>query len=403
MSESDIEAKQIHTKKLEELLVAPIFDIFHVQRAQLEEKTESQNSLLFHFKASMAKVRTWNASTVKTFVDNLVTRFPVLGEEFDTAFEELQQVTCSILNASSNINNYEPVVQPSHTYIHEFISACADAFISFPEWFAVDSKSAEYQTCKNNAKVRMAQSGVVPNAVMTFIKTSRRQTAEEDANSDMDIFGDNQSTQSDQSVASDVSSVRGPKKINIKSGLVEEVSTGATEQPPRQERAASPEVAVSVPDQRSQPTDEEREATNGDSVVPAQQEHEGPEQLQDDESSPQHSIDTREENTADSDVLSLSFDGNGSLSAVDTSVYSDSMEYTSSSSPDTESSTDDSIWSSDDSCTDSDTDSDTESDTESDTASDSTSTADSSEVSLYWESVSDGSFYTAHESDMSDD
>lgn len=401
MAESDIEAKQLHTKKLEELLLAPIFDIFHVQRAQLEEKTESQNSLLFHFKASMAKVRTWNASTVKTFVDNLVTRFPVLGEEFDTAFEELQQVTCSILNASSNINHYEPVVQPSHTYIHEFISACADAFISFPEWFAVDGKSAEYQTCKNNAKVRMAQCSVVPNTVMTFIKTSRRQTSpdavvtsttpsEEDANSDMDIFGDNQSTQSDQS---DVSSVRGPKKIKIKSGVVQE------EVVPTMEPAREPAVDQGQTQQAEEP-DDQREVSEPEATQSEQQEEpeaDQPEQqvqVQDSDEEPEHNSDTEAEDAVDSDAFSLSFDGDetGSLSSMDTSGYSDSTEYTSSSLPEstedsTKDSTEDSVWSSDDSSTES----------------DSTSTAESSDVSLYWESVSDGSFYTAHESETDDD
>lgn len=393
MAESDIEAKQIHTKKLEELLLSPIFDIFHVQRAQLEEKTESQNSLLFHFKASMAKVRTWNASTVKTFVDNLVTRFPVLGEEFDTAFEELQQVTCSILNASSNINHYEPVVQPSHTYIHEFISACADAFISFPEWFAVDGKSAEYQTCKNNAKVRMAQCSVVPNTVMTFIKTSRRQTgeeavatsptpSEEDANSDMDIFGDNQSTQSDQS---DVSSVRGPKKINIKSGVVEEEVVPTIEPAPVQTQQA--QQAQEADDQRevSEPEGEQPvqpEAEQQEEPAVEQQEEPEVDQQQDSDEELEHNSET----AMDSDAFSLSFDGDetGSLSSMDTSEYSDSSEYTSSSLPD---SSEDSVWSSDDSSTES----------------DSTSTAESSDVSLYWESVSDGSFFTANESETDDD
>jgi len=104
--------------RLEDLLVGPMFDIFHVQRAQLAEKTESQNSLLFHFKASMAKVRTWNASTVKAFVTNLITRFPVLGDEFERSFDDLQQVTCKILNASSDINNRVPDVQKQRQDSH---------------------------------------------------------------------------------------------------------------------------------------------------------------------------------------------------------------------------------------------------------------------------------------------
>ena len=231
MAESDIEAKSIHTRKLEELLIGPIFDIFHVQRAQLSEKTETENSLLFHFKSSMAKVRTWNASTVNNFVSNLVDRFPVLGDDFDTAFAELQDVTCSILNASSNVNQYEAVYESRHTYLHEFISACADSFISFPEWFAVAESSSEFQTCKNNAKVRMGQSSVVGNTVMHFVKTSPRE-AEANHPEDADYadkeapFSDDQSA---TSTASDVSSVPGSKNINIKSGLVTHEDTSKHE------------------------------------------------------------------------------------------------------------------------------------------------------------------------------
>lgn len=232
MADSDLEAKKLHIGRLEEVLVIPMFDIFHVQRAQLAEKTESQNELLFHFKASMAKVRTWNASTIRNFIGGLTTRFPVLGEEFEKTFQELQEVTCRVLNASSSINEYSPVVEPTHTYLHELISACADSFISHPEWFQVSQSSPEYQTVLNNMKVRMAQSAVVPNSVMAFIKTSRREEDADDAteqpndaeNSDMDIFDNG-------SEASEASTVKGSKSINIKSGLVREEEPQADEAP----------------------------------------------------------------------------------------------------------------------------------------------------------------------------
>ena len=220
MAEADLEAKKLHTKRLEEMLAAPVFDIFHIQRAQLAEKTESDNSLLFHFKSSMARVRTWNSGTVRNFVGGLIERFPILGDEFENTFQELQQVTCRILNASSNINEYEATNEPSHTYLHELISACADSFISHPEWFKVSPSSPEHQTVLNNMKVRMGQSAVVANAVMAFTKTSRQaQDASEDRHSDMDIFEDNDSG---DSASSDASSVKGSKSINVKSGVVTE-------------------------------------------------------------------------------------------------------------------------------------------------------------------------------------
>ena len=81
----------------------------------------------------------------------------MLGEEFEKTSQELQKVTCTVLNASSSINEYIPVVEPTHTYLHELISACADSFISHPEWFQVSQSSPEYQTVLNIIKVRMTQ------------------------------------------------------------------------------------------------------------------------------------------------------------------------------------------------------------------------------------------------------
>ncbi len=229
MANHDVEAKNMMIKKMEDLLITPIFDIFHVQRAQLAEKTESQNSLLFHFKSSMSRIRTWNISTIKNFTENLIERFPVLGSEFDSTFEELQSITCSVLNSTSTVNNYHPVLEPNHTYIHEFISSCADAFISYPEWFAMDSDSTEFQTCKNNAKIRMKQTNIVENTVMTFVKTSRKEddTVEENTSKYMseDDMDGSESDRSDESVSSSLSSessVKVTKKINIKSGSVTE-------------------------------------------------------------------------------------------------------------------------------------------------------------------------------------
>ena len=167
---SQIEAKSICIHKLEDLLVDPMFTIFHVQHSQIASRTETQNSLLFHFKSSMAKVRNWNMATIKDFCETLMTRFPILGESFERLFLELQELTCKILNETSDSSSYEPVSSETFNYLHSFISACSDAFISNPDWFAVEESSTEYQTCKNNAKARMKQANVVENTVMNFVK-----------------------------------------------------------------------------------------------------------------------------------------------------------------------------------------------------------------------------------------
>eukprot|EP00903_Cladosiphon_okamuranus_P017773 g16360.t2 len=106
-------------------------------------------------------------------------------------------------------------------------------------------------------KVRMAQSGVVSNSVMAFIKTSRRAADTDSANeqpndaenSDMDIFDNN----SEASDASDVSTVKGSKSINIKSGLVTEEGLQPSDPPsgpPADEAPGNPTPeAPAVPDE----------------------------------------------------------------------------------------------------------------------------------------------------------
>ena len=171
---SNVEAKSICVHKLEDLLLEPMFTIFHVQHSQIAAKTETKNSLIYHLKCSMAKVRHWNSQTVRDFCANLVTRFPALGEAFPHLFGELQELTCKILNDSSESSSYIPVREELHTFIHSFISACSDAFISHTHWFAVEESSTEYQSCKNNAKVRMQQANVVENTVMNFVRRGPR-------------------------------------------------------------------------------------------------------------------------------------------------------------------------------------------------------------------------------------
>ncbi|CAM9106556.1 unnamed protein product [Sphacelaria rigidula] len=175
MAGSSVEAKSICVRKLEDLLVDPMFTIFHVQHAQIAAKTETNNSLIYHLQCSMAKVRHWNSTTVRDFCANLVTRFPVLGDTFSHLFRELQELTYKILNESSDSSSYAPMEEETHTILHSFISACSDAFIAHTQWFAVEESSTEFQSCKNNAKIRMQQANIVDNTVMNFVKAGPKE------------------------------------------------------------------------------------------------------------------------------------------------------------------------------------------------------------------------------------
>ncbi len=176
---ASVEAKSICVRKLEDLLLDPMFTIFHVQHAQIASKTETNNSLIYHLKCSMAKVRHWNSTTVRDFCANLVSRFPALGDSFPHLFRELQELTCKILNESSESSSYVPVSEETHTFLHSFISACSDAFIAHTHWFAVEESSTEFQSCKNNAKVRMQQANIVENTVMNFVKAGPKEVEDE--------------------------------------------------------------------------------------------------------------------------------------------------------------------------------------------------------------------------------
>ena len=59
-----VEAKAICIKHLEDMLIDPMFTIFHVQHSQIEARTGSDSDLLHHFKTSMSKVKTWNSTVV---------------------------------------------------------------------------------------------------------------------------------------------------------------------------------------------------------------------------------------------------------------------------------------------------------------------------------------------------
>lgn len=237
---SETEAKSICVHKLEDLLLEPMFTIFHVQHKQIASKTETQNSLIYHLKCSMAKVRGWNSTTVRDFCSNLMTRFPSLSEDFLTLFRELQHLTCKILNQSSEASTYVPLKEEVHTYLHSLISACSDAFISHTHWFAVEESSTEYQSCKNNAKVRMQQANVVENTVMNFVKAGpklledARPTFNEespsvgsvsvDGDEDDDDFGQEKESdiESDFTDESGDSRTLGKKSIDLVSGAVQE-------------------------------------------------------------------------------------------------------------------------------------------------------------------------------------
>ena len=77
---STVEAKAICIKHLEDILVDPMFTIFHVQHKQIESRTDSDSDLIHHFKNSMSKVKTWNSNVVKDFCSSLPIRFPQLND-----------------------------------------------------------------------------------------------------------------------------------------------------------------------------------------------------------------------------------------------------------------------------------------------------------------------------------
>ena len=168
---SNVEAKSICIRKMEDMISDPVYTIFHVQRKQIANRTETDNATLFHFKNSLGKVKEWNSSTVKDFCSSLPMRFPVL-EGFEQLFNELQNIVCKILNESSDSNVYSIATDEVHHYLHAILSACSEVFISCPQLFAVDEDSTEFTTCKTNAKTRVSQMNIVENTIMSFVKSS---------------------------------------------------------------------------------------------------------------------------------------------------------------------------------------------------------------------------------------
>ena len=168
---SNVEAKSICIRKMEDMISDPVYTIFHVQRKQIANRTETDNATLFHFKNSLGKVKEWNSSTVKDFCSSLPMRFPVL-EGFEQLFNELQNIVCKILNESSDSNVYSIATDEVHHYLHAILSACSEVFISCPQLFAVDEDSTEFTTCKTNAKTRISQMNIVENTIMSFVKSS---------------------------------------------------------------------------------------------------------------------------------------------------------------------------------------------------------------------------------------
>ena len=171
-----VEAKAICIKHLEDMLIDPMFTIFHVQHSQIEARTGSDSDLLHHFKTSMSKVKTWNSTVVKDFCSSLPVRFPQLVE-FERLFFELQDIMCNIMNESSVSNAYSPIREEVHNILHEFVSSCSDAFIGNLEWFSCEEDSSEFQLSKNNAKTTMQQTTMVENVAMKFIKASPKDDA----------------------------------------------------------------------------------------------------------------------------------------------------------------------------------------------------------------------------------
>ena len=180
---STVEAKAICIKHLEDILIDPMFTIFHVQHKQIEARTDSDTDLIHHFKNSMSKVKTWNSNIVKDFCSSLPIRFPQLTD-LQRLFSELQDITCNILNESSISNNYTPVREEIHHVLHEFVSACSDSFIGNIEWFSVDENSPEFQSYKNTAKQVIQQTNMVENVAMSFIKAQPKDSEDDKNNSD---------------------------------------------------------------------------------------------------------------------------------------------------------------------------------------------------------------------------
>ena len=205
---SDVVAKNLFVLKLEDIILVPMFTLFRVQHDQIASRTETNNSLLYHFKSSMANVRHWNSVTVRDFCKNLVVQFPQLGDTFQTLFSELQQITCKILNKTSESTLYEIVSTEPCSFLHSLMSACSDAFISHPQWFAVEEGSTEYQTCLNKAKLCMQEAKVVEKTIMDYIKVETKQNtskhnkeccgASDDFNFDIDYNENNDNSNSNK-------------------------------------------------------------------------------------------------------------------------------------------------------------------------------------------------------------
>lgn len=178
---SNVEAKSICIRKMEDMISDPVYTVFHVQRKQIANRTETDNATLFHFKNSMGKVKEWNSSTVRDFCSSLPMRFPVL-EGFGQLFNELQNIICRILNESSESNVYSITTAETYEYLHSILSACSEVFISCPQLFAVGEDSTEFTTCKTNARTKISQMNVVENTIMTFVKSSPKPMVENSEN-----------------------------------------------------------------------------------------------------------------------------------------------------------------------------------------------------------------------------
>ena len=231
---SNVEAKAMCIRRIEDMVAEPVYTIFHVQRGQIASRTETDNATLYHFKNSLAKVSEWNASTVKEFCSSLPVRFPVLNG-FEQLFLETQEFICKILCESSESSTYTPIVVDVHESLHEILSECSKVFVSYPQWFAVKENSTEYTTCQTNAKTKVHQMNVVENVIMKFIKSEINEDKDNMSESDKSESENSGSgSDSDESVSSDkdgkatdeeMDEVDVVKVIDINNGDVEEKSS----------------------------------------------------------------------------------------------------------------------------------------------------------------------------------
>lgn len=269
MSITDIEAKSLSIHKIEDLIIDPIFTIFHLQHNQVASRTDTDNERLLHFKNSMLSIRKWNSDVVKNFYSSLFLRFPLLTD-FENIFKDLQDVICKILTQSSSTTKHVREEEDVFNILHRIIYECSDAFISTPEWFSVEEDSPHYQVCKNNAKAKMKEQKIIENVAMSFTKTMDATITVSDSRSPIepsdDEVSDQSSSQEESEHELENEDLNGyTKKINIETGEVDTVSHMSNDEveiPPSMSGKFSTFVKENVVEKKEESSDDESEISS---------------------------------------------------------------------------------------------------------------------------------------------